>query len=474
MKTYDLVIIGTGSAMNIVEPYLNRYPKARIAVIDKDPPGGICLNKGCVPSKLLVYPAELVRMLDDARQLGIEIELRRVDFEKIMARMRETVARDVADIQKGIESSENIDYYPTVAQFTGPGRLLAGGNELTGGTIVLGLGSRPYIPPIKGLDRVGCHTSDSILNLQTRPDRMAIIGGGYIAAEYGHFFAAMGSRVIILGRNSRFLPQEEPEISDLARRELSRHMQIKTGCEVIAVAAARGGGKQLRYRDQSSGRESRLEVDEVLLAAGRASNSDLLHPKLGDVQTDEKGWIVVDPHLRTSAPNVWALGDAIGKHPFKHVANYQSKILYYNAVMKRKIRTDYHAVPHAVFCYPEVAAVGLTEKAALAAYGPDRLWIGFHRYRDTTKGDAMAVGEFFVKTIVERESGRILGAHIIGPQASVLIQEVVTLMYSESPTLLPITAGMHIHPSLSEVVERAFLSLMSPKEYHQAQEARQR
>lgn len=471
MKTYDLVIIGTGSAMNIVEPYLNQKPRARIAVIDKDPPGGICLNKGCVPTKLLVYPAELIRMLDNAALLGLEVQIRRVDFQKIMERMRATVQADVEAIRKGLHSADNIDYYPVAARFIGPGRLQAGKTELTGRQIILCLGSRPHIPAIKGLDGVDHHTSDSILNLRRLPARIAIVGGGYIAAEYGHFFAAMGSRVTIIGRNPRFLPEEEPEISELVQKEMSRHMTLMTGHEVTAVATASAGEKQIYYTDRRTGAQGRLAADEILVAAGRAATSDLLEPQRAGIQTDDNGWIVVDAHLRTSVENIWALGDAIGKHQFKHVANYESKVLYYNAVLNENIRTDYHAVPHAVFCYPEVAAVGLTEQMALREPGADNLLIGFQRFRDTTKGDAMAADGYFVKTLVEKHTGRILGAHIVGPQASILIQEVVTLMYSESPTAFPITAGMHIHPSLSEVVERAFMSLVPPAQYHAAQAA---
>jgi len=468
MKKYDLVIIGTGSAMNLVEPYRDRNPRSRVAVIDKDPPGGICLNKGCVPSKLLLYPAELVRTVAKAAELGVEVKIGRIDFRGIMHRMRRSVHQEVDQIRKNLIGLKNLDYFPTTAQFTGPGRLQAGDTTLAGKTIVLCLGSRPHIPAISGLDGVAYLTSETVLGLDTLPGGIAIIGGGYIAAEYGHFFAAMGAAVTVVGRNLRFLPQEEPEVSEVAERVMSRHMTILTGHEATAVARAPQGGIQVLCRDMKNGAERRLEVDQILVAAGRESNSDLLHPERAGIRTDAKGWIVVDQYLRTTAPNVWALGDATGKYLFKHVANYESQILYYNAFLNEKIRTDFHAVPHAVFSHPEVAAVGMTEKEAVENFGADGILIGFHRYRDTTKGDAMALAaeDYFVKAIVQKDSRRILGAHIVGPQASVLIQEVVTLMYSESPTVVPITAGMHIHPALSEVVDRAFISLMAPDHYH--------
>jgi len=211
-----------------------------------------------------------------------------------------------------------------------------------------------------------------------------------------------------------------------------------------------------------------LEVtaDELLIATGRASLSDVLHPEKGGIKTDKQGWIVVDEYLQTSQPNVWALGDANGKYPFKHVANYEALVVYNNAVLGQKVKADYHAVPHAVFTYPEIASVGLREKEAIENMGEDTLLIGFFRYEDTAKGEAIDAKDFFVKVIVERDGMKILGAHIIGPQASVLIHEIIPMMYTRDQSSIPLRDSMHIHPALSEVVERAFRSLMPPEHYH--------
>jgi mycothione reductase len=466
MKKYDLVIIGTGSAMNTVEPYLQLNPEAKIAVIDKDPPGGICLNKGCIPTKMLMYPAEIVRLLTEAKDLGVEVSIKNVDFAGIMARMHASVDSDVGDIRKNLSASANVDYYPAVAEFTGPYQLRVLDTSISSDIIFLCLGSRPRIPLIKNLEQVNYHTSDSILRLKKLPASLAIVGGSYIAAEFGHFFSAMGSRVAIIGRNKKFLPEEEPEISDLAKQKMSAHLQILTGHEVKEVKALKSGKKELLVLDKVRGKLKKLAFDEILMAAGRRSNSDLLNPERSGIETDRDGWIAVNDFLETTAANIWAFGDANGKHLFKHVANYESKVVYYNAVLNEKIKMDYHAVPHAVFSYPEVAAVGLTEKKAGESVGKDNILVGFHRYQDTAKGEAMGVKDYFVKVIVEYNSGRILGAHIIGPQASVLIQEIVTLMYSQDRSVTPITAGMHIHPALSEVVERACAELMPAEQYH--------
>ena len=175
---------------------------------------------------------------------------------------------------------------------------------------------------------------------------------------------------------------------------------------------------------------------------------------------------MVNEYLETSQPGIWALGDADGKYLFKHVANYESAIVYYNAILKRQVKVDYHAVPHAIFTYPEIAGVGMSEKEAIAKIGSDKVLIGFHKYEDTAKGEALNVKDYFVKVIVEAETEKILGAHIIGPDASTLIHEIIPLMYTPEGTYRPIREMMHIHPALSEVVERAFQSFMPPEHYH--------
>ncbi len=466
MKAYDLIVVGTGSAMNLVDPYLQRHPHAKVAVIDKDDPGGICLTRGCIPSKILLYPAELVRTIQRARAFGVEADVKRVAFPTIMDRMRALLARDITSIRHGLSHTDHLDYYPAVATFVAPYTFVVGEETLTAPLILLCTGSRPRIPAITGLDAAGYLTSDTLLHLTRLPRSIAIIGGGYIAAEYGHFLAAMGSTITILGRNPQFLKDEEPEVSALAKRELQRHMTILTSHEVQGVETTFGGKKRLHAVHTAAGTSVKVTADEILVAAGRAPNTDLLAPEKGGLQTDAEGWIQVDEYLETSQPNVWAFGDANGHYLFKHVGNYESLVVYYNAVLKQRVKIDYHAIPHAVFTDPEVASVGLREAEALERHGADNVLIGLHRYQDTAKGEAMGVTDAFVKVLVEKGSMRILGAHIIGPQASVLIQEIITAMYTPEQSAAPILRGMHIHPALSEVVERAFTTLMPPAQYH--------
>jgi dihydrolipoamide dehydrogenase len=464
LKEYDVIAIGTGSAMYVIDSMMRRDPGIKTAVIDKDEPGGICLTRGCIPSKILLCPAEVIRTIQTADRFGIEVDLKKVSFEKVMGRMRSIIDSDINSIREGLSSSPNIDYYHAPAEFIAPYTLKVEKETIRSNVILLSIGSKPIIPPIKGLSEVGYHTSDTILYETKLPESIAIVGGGYIAAEYGHFFSAMGSKVTIIGRNSQFLPQEEPEVSALAKEELSKRITLLTGYEV-SEASPSGNRKKLLATNRQSGEKKTVEVEEIMIAAGRGPTTDILHPELAGIKTDARGWVVVNEFLETSAPNVWAFGDANGRYLFKHKANYDTTIVYYNAVLKRKVPVDYHAVPHAVFTDPEIASVGLREQEAVQRYGQPGILIGFERYEDTAKGEATDAKNYFVKVIVGREDLKIVGAHIIGPQASILIQEIINLMYTQDQSARPLLDAMHIHPALSEVVQRAFQGLMTPEQY---------
>jgi dihydrolipoamide dehydrogenase len=466
MKNYDMIVIGTGSAIDIVNAAIQNNPQMKVAVIDKDEPGGICLTRGCIPSKLLMYPAELARTIERAGEYGIDVEIKNIDFQKVMERMRFIIYPEINMIRKGLSHTKNLDYYPTTAEFIAPYTLKVGDETIKSNMIILGAGSKPTIPPIKGIEKIGYLTSDTLLQLERLPESIIIVGGGYIAAEYSHFFSAMGSKVTIIGRNPQFLPDEEPEVSALAKRELQKHTTIITNHEVREAEKTSEGKKKLIAVNRENGKSIEIMAEEILIATGRGPNADVLHPERGDIKTDKEGWIITNEYLETSQPNVWALGDANGKYPFKHKANYDAQVVYYNAILKRAVKVDYHAIPHAVFTDPEIASVGLKEKETTEKYGKDNVLIGIHRYQDTAKGEAMNAKDYFVKVIVEKGTMKILGTHIIGPQASVLIQEIINLMYTHEQSAEPILRGMHIHPALSEVVQKAFDSLMPIDMYY--------
>lgn len=451
--------------MNIVDPMTRENPKLRVAVIDKDEPGGICLTRGCIPSKILLYPAELVRLTEKARDFGIRTEITSIDFAQVMGRMRRLIEADIDSIRRGLSTSENIDYFHATAEFVAPYTMKVEGKIISAKMIFLCIGSRTMIPSVKGLSEAGYLTSDDVLKLKELPRSVAVIGGGYIAAELGHFLSAMGSEVTIIGRNPQFIPEEEPEVSDVLREELGLHINIITNAEVKEVKRS-GDNRKILATDRKTGETREVVAEEVLVASGRGPISDMIHPEKGGVEVDERGWIKVDEYLQTTSPNVWAMGDADGRFLFKHVANYESEVVYYNAVLKRKVKADYHAVPHAVFTYPEAAGVGLRESEAVQKYGKDEVVIGFHRYEDTAKGEAMDAKKYFVKVIMEKETEKILGAHVAGPYASMLIQELVNAMYTGDQGPKDLRRAMYIHPALNEVVQRALYSVYGVDEYH--------
>jgi dihydrolipoamide dehydrogenase len=237
---------------------------------------------------------------------------------------------------------------------------------------------------------------------------------------------------------------------------MAKRMEIYTGYEVIE-AKQEGQVKTLVARDSLDGSLHEFYAEAVMIATGRVSNADILKPEKTGIKLDDHNFIKVNEYLETSKKNIWALGDAIGIHMFKHVANYEAGIAWHNALDEHKVKMDFLASPHAIFSHPQVASVGLKEQEAKQQY--HKILVGRALYKDTAMGAALGFPEGFVKVIVEQETGKILGAHIIGQEASILIQEIINAMSSETGTFAPIAQGMHIHPALSEVVQNAFGNL---------------
>ncbi len=471
MEEFDAILIGTGSGLQIINALIQENPAMNVAVIDRDDPGGICLTRGCIPSKILLYSAEIVRTLGKASGAGVDVTMQGVRFKAVMDRMRKIIGKDSEGIRNYLSNSPGIRYFRDTAEFVSPYTLKAGDATLHSGLIFLCAGSRPAVPPIKNLEDVGYLTSDTLLSLDRLPGSLAIIGGGYIAAEYGHFFSSMGSEVTILGKNPQFIPEEEPEVSEFARRELGRNITILTNYEVTAAERPPDAKKSLHAVDRDTGRQVVISADEILVASGRVPNTDLLKPEAGGIRTDPKGWIIVDDYLETSQKNVWAFGDTIGRAMFKHMANYEARVVYRNIRSgEKKMKADFTIAPHAVFIDPEIASVGMKEAEAVVKYGKEHLLVGFGSYGDTAKGAAMGLEEEFAKILVHRDTLEILGAHIVGPYASIIIQEVVSVMSGPSPNVQAIADTIHIHPAMSEVVEQACTSLMTPEVYHHLME----
>jgi dihydrolipoamide dehydrogenase len=455
MKEYDVIMVGSGSGMTVVDGAVRQGLK--VALVEKGPLGGTCLNVGCIPSKMLVFPADRVMEIQEAKKLGIHAEVKRVDFAGIMDRMRRSIRPSSQSMRKGITQVPNLDLFETEGRFVGKYTMEVDSEKIRGKQVFLASGARPFIPPIQGIQECEYLTNDTVFDLMKQPKHLVIVGGGYIAAEFGHFFAAVGTKVTILQRGPRLVRNEEPEISALLFQEMKKRMTIHVNTEVNEVQK-NNGGYTLVGRDVRTGERQEVTGETILLAAGRKSNADVLKAEKTGVKTDARGYIVVNNYLETSQSKIWAWGDAIGKQMFRHVANEESEIVWHNANHKQKVKMDYRVIPHAVFSYPQIASVGLTEMEAKQHYD---ILVGVARYSDVAKGEAMMEEHGFAKAIVEHNSGKILGFHIIGPYAPMLIQEVIDVM-SLGGTVSHLAHGMHIHPALPEVVLRAFGNLQHP------------
>ncbi len=445
MKKYDIIVIGSGCGMNIVEEALAHG--LDVALVDKGPLGGTCLNLGCIPSKMLIFTADRVAEIQEAKKLGIEAEIRNIDFGSIMERMRKSVRENQEHMRHGLSHAEKLGFYEGAGHFVDDYTIEINGEKIKGDKIFIASGSRPLIPPIKGLDGVDFLTNETVLQLKERPESLIIIGGGYIAVEYGHFFAAMGARVTMLEMADRLLLAEEPEISELLKKELSRRIDIYTSVQAKEVKDE-GHGITVIVNDLNGGGKKEFTAQRILVAVGRRSNADLLKVENTGVEVDKRGFVKVNEYLETTKRNIFAVGDANGQQMFTHVANREAVLAAHNAIHGDKMKMDYNAAPHAVYSHPQIASVGLTEEAARKAH---KVLVGKAKYSDVAQGEAMMEESGFAKAIVEADTGKILGFHIIGPYAPILIQEVIDVMASGGG-IDQIQAGMHIHPAIPELI----------------------
>jgi dihydrolipoamide dehydrogenase len=452
MKTYDVIVIGSGSGGEIVDAAISHGMK--VAWVDKGPLGGTCLNVGCIPSKILIHPADRIMEILEAKKLGITAEIKDIDFQAIMQRVQRPIQESHTAMQQGISHAENLDYYHDMGYFIKDYTLQVSGNEIKGEKIFLSSGARPFIPPIKGLDSIPYLTNENVFSLNEKPTSMVIIGGGYIAVEFAHFFSAVGTNVTMIQRGNRLIPNAEPEISEVLQKQLMKRMQIYLNTEVLEVQK-QGNSVTVKGKNSMTGKEIMVSAEKIFVAAGRKSNADLLKVENTGVRTNAQGYIVVNEYLETSKQNIWAFGDAIGKAMFKHVANEEAVVAWRNAFHEKKTKMEYQTIPYAVFTYPEIAAVGMTEEEAKKQYP---ILVGTARYSDVAKGEAMMETEGFAKAILEKQTGKIVGFHIIGPYAPMLIQEVINGM-ALGGDIGYISQGMHIHPALSELILRTLGNL---------------
>jgi mycothione reductase len=457
---YDLVIVGTGSGNSILD---SRFAAWRVAIVEKGVFGGTCLNVGCIPTKMFVHSADVAATPRGAARLGVDEEFLGVRWTDIRDRIFgriDPISAGGRTYRRSHPDNANVTLYEGTARFTGERRLEItpnGGGDaetITAERIVLANGARPMVPDLDGL--TDFHTSDTVMRLDELPQRMIIIGSGFVAAELAHVFSSFGVEITVVARSGALLRQEDNDISARFTELVSRRWDVRLNRKEIGIEQA--GGRTVLHLDGPAGVES-VEADQLLIAIGREPNSDLLDASLGGVALSPNGHVVVDKFQRTTAPGVWALGDICSAYyQLKHVANHEARVVRHNLLHPDELMAaDHRFVPHAVFTSPQVASVGLTEQEAIER-GVDYV-SATQDYAGIAYGWAMEDTTGFCKLLADPSSGQLIGAHIIGPQASALIQPLIQAMSFGLDARTMAHGQYWIHPALPELVENALLNL---------------
>lgn len=453
MKDFDLVIVGTGSG-NSIPAELDDW---NIALVERDVFGGTCLNRGCIPSKMFIYAADVAMHVRESERYGVRASLDGVDWPDIVDRVFGRIDPIAAGGERyRIEDCDNITVFQGSGAYVDHKVLEVNGERLRSDKFILGAGARPFVPDVPGLAEAGFHTSDTIMRVREVPERLVVIGGGYIATELGHVFEAFGSHVTMINRSGALLRSEDDDISrrytELAGQRFD--LLLETAIERVE----RGDDGTTRVHVIREGESSVVEADALLVATGRIPNSDQLAVEATGVECDAAGRVLTGDDHQTNVEGIWAFGDLSNHFQLKHVANAEAKQVFHNVAHPDDVQhKDEHAIPHAVFGSPQVASVGMTERDAAAESVP--FITATKEYGSTAYGWAMEDQTSFVKLVAHAETRKLLGAHIIGPQASSLIQSLIQGMRFGQTVDEMARGQMWIHPALTEVVENALLDL---------------
>lgn len=488
MKHFDLIIVGSGAGLMVMEAALNKG--LRCAIIEKAKFGGTCLTKGCIPSKMLVYPADFIREAQTAERFGIKTGAVQLDWDTVSRRMWKQIDFNKT-IEKNLYSLPNLTVYKGSAAFVDANRMAISrpgeaDEIISGDKFVLAAGARSAVPDIAGLEEAGYSTSERFFGEQFPKvpwKSLAIIGSGAIGCEFAHIFSAFGTQVTLISRTGGILNKEEADVAQFVERQFADVGITVLNDSNILSATAGDGQKQLTVENRLTGQRTIVECEEILVAAGVRSNADSLALEKAGVETDKNGWITTNAYLETSQPHIWAIGDINGKYQFRHKANYEAQILIQNLFSdSEKTEVRYDTVPWTIFTHPQVSHVGMTEREAQQK-GLNYQTAKNH-YSEVVSGRAMGYHDRdadngFVKIIIG-ENKKILGVHIVGPHSSVLLQPFVYLMNAgyqcqkkcraigskefdalrilcpDVGTYAPINDSMIIHPSLNELTAWVF------------------
>ena len=465
MSNFDLVIIGTGSGNTILT---HDFEDWNVAIVERGVFGGTCLNVGCIPSKMLVLPADRIAEAAEATELlDVDIEVRGVDWpalrDRIFGRI-DSIAEGGRDYRKG---QDHVTVFEGDARFVGDHELLVTAADGSTTTVrserfVLAAGARPRLPDIPGLEATPFHTSDTIMRIDKVPEHLIILGGGFIAAEMGHVFSSLGCRVSVVHRGAQMLRHEDAEVSARFTELFARRVELHTNTTSCGVEYVDG---EFRLELVGSGEGSSsphddahrvLHGDALLVTTGRDPNGAQLGVEATGVRLDAAGYVITDDTLATGVPGIWALGDIRNPQQLKHLANGEARVVRHNLLHPDDpISIDQRVVPHAVFSHPQVGSVGLTE-ADLALDGRPYV-VGHCDYAAVAYGWALADTSGFAKVLIASDDLSILGGHVIGPQAATIAQQITQAMAFDIPADRLAREQIWCHPALPELLENALL-----------------
>ncbi len=448
------MVIGSGSGNMVLS---DEFADLDVAIVEATEFGGTCLNRGCIPTKMFAYTAEVADTVRDSATWDVGAQLDGIAWPALRDRVFGRLDPIAAEGRKGREDSDFVTVYAGEARFTGPHTLVVdlhdgGSAEIEADRIVIAAGARPVVPPPVQESGLPFHTSDTIMRLDQLPRRLAVLGGGYIAAELAHVFHSAGSEIVMIDMAEELLGPQDESISAAFTEIARERYELHLGHEVTAVEGA-PGALRLRLDDDTV-----IEADTLLVVIGRTPNGDSLDVDAAGLETHDDGRVAVDAAGRTSVDGVWALGDVSSPVQLKHVANREAEVVTHNLLHPDDLReTDHGTVPAAVFTSPQIGTVGRTE-AQCRDEGLD-YEVARVDFSDVAYGWAMEDETGFCKVLAERGTGRILGAHILGPEAPTLIQPLAMAMAFDIDAAALSGRPYWIHPALTEVVDNALRQL---------------
>ncbi|RAP31695.1 dihydrolipoamide dehydrogenase [Candidatus Marinamargulisbacteria bacterium SCGC AG-343-D04] len=448
MTHFDIIIIGSGGGSKITRPAASLGLK--VAIIEKDSLGGTCLNRGCIPSKMLIHPADIIQEIKEASKFDIHIDKTiKVDSKKLVKRVSKTVQEESSSIEPLYEKNPNITYFKGCAEFTENKVIRINNQRISADTIVIAAGARPYIPNIEGIESTPYWTSTEALKSTEIPKRLVVIGGGYIACELGYYFQSMGSKVTFLVRSECLRPEDD-DIKEEFHKTFSKSHTIIKDASPTKINYIQNKFI-ISYSCKNTVHE--IEAEQCLMATGITPNTDTLKCENTDISLSKSGYINVNNTLETNIKGIYAFGDIIGRYFFRHSANFEGDYVF-NRHIKKSIskNIEYPPMPHAVFTNPQVAGVGKREKECIAENID--YYCGINAYKDSAMGMALLSDHGFVKLIFQKNNDRLIGAHIIGKEASNMIHMLIVAINLKA-TRQDLFNMIYVHPALPEIVRNA-------------------